>query len=102
MAYDRSCGTEGMASKSVDRTKKFPWNADMRRSVIRSLALRNTACFNQILTLGCTDTHNGFEHDGHSQHFAELVRELDRVLCTGSVEGRVKVRLSRGVMRKTC
>lgn len=30
IAYDWSIGTAGSDSKSVDRTKKLPWNADMR------------------------------------------------------------------------
>ena len=32
MAYDWSWGTAGIANRSVERTKKLPWNDDMRRS----------------------------------------------------------------------
>ena len=43
MAYDWSCGTAGIANKSVERTKKLPWNDDMRRSIRRELDIQRDA-----------------------------------------------------------
>lgn len=86
-----------MARRSVERTKKLPWNEDIRRPTKRKQNREIHQFHNQAaqfkrkrsedpfmnaiwrLTLRCTHTHHGFDHDGHGNDFTKFVREFDCV-----------------------
>ena len=97
IAYERSCGTAGMARRSVERTKKLPWNEDMRRSSDEMISKSFESSIGP-LTLRCTNTHDSLQHDGHGEDLAELMRKLDSVFCPRSVERWVEERLASGVV----
>ncbi len=80
-----------MARRSVDLTKKFPWNDDMRRPVDVQQAISQ---FEKKSTSGRANTHDGLQHNGHGDDTAKFVCELESILRASSIEGRIIVRLT--------
>lgn len=90
---------DGMESKSVERTKKLPWNEDIRRprrciSLVQNLTLLSKA----QLTFGSTDTNDTLEAYWAGQDLSEFVGKFQRVLGSRRIESRIVVSLTRGIV----
>ena len=91
-----------MAKRSVERTKKLPWNDAMRKpkkSVIQTMLVIILGVKRLVHTPRSANAHDGLQHDRHGQHLPKLMGKLEGILRPRSVESGVVVSLTRGVMR---